>query len=67
VTEVQPRAVELIREVRATRAGTDLVVGAVHDVVGEELRAPLEEVLESLLPILGVELVLLLYGDPGKL
>ena len=61
------RGVELIPEVRAPGAGADLVVGPEHDVVGEQLRAPVEELGERLLPVLGVELVLLLHRDPGKL
>ena len=44
-----------------------LVIGAEHDVVGEKLRAPVEELGERLLPVLGVELVLLLHGNPRKL
>src|SRR3712207_1053456 len=57
----------MIGEVRAPGTGADLVVGAVHDVVGEELRAPLEEVPKALLSVLGVELEFLLHRDPGKL
>src|SRR5215217_8370907 len=60
------RGVELVAEVRAPRAGADLVIGPEHDVVGEELRAPVEELGKGLLPVLGVELVLLLDGHPGK-
>src|SRR2546423_14633368 len=61
------RGVELIAQVRAPRAGAELVIGPEHDVVGEELRAAVEELGERPLPVLGVELVLLLHGDPGKL
>src|SRR5204862_4743505 len=61
------RAVELIAQVRAPRTGAELVIGAEHDVVGEELRAPVEELGERLLPVLGVEPVLLLDGNPWKL
>src|SRR5437899_2156916 len=61
------RGVELVAQVRTPRAGAELVIGPEHDVVGEELRAPVEELGECPLPILGVELVLLLHGDPGKL
>src|SRR5438105_6389240 len=61
------RGVELIAQVRTAGAGTELVIGPEHDVVGEELRAPVEELGERLLPVLGVELVLLLHWNPGKL
>src|SRR5438552_15975494 len=61
------RAVELIAQVRAPRTGAELVIGPEHDVVGEELRAAVEELGERPLPVLGVELVLLLHRYPGKL
>src|SRR5437588_6373245 len=61
------RGVELIAQVRTPGAGAELVIGPEHDVVGEELRAPVEELGERFLPVLGVELVLLLHRDPGKL
>src|SRR5436853_7826592 len=61
------RPVELIAQVRASRTGAKRVIRAEHDVVREELRAPIEELGERPLPVLGVELVLLLHRDPGKL
>src|SRR2546423_4376034 len=61
------RGVELIAQVRTPRAGAELVIGPEHDVVGEELRAAVEELGERALPVIGVELVLLLHRDPGKL
>src|SRR2546423_14962809 len=61
------RGVELIAQVRTPRAGAELVIGSEHDVVGKELRAAVEELGERPLPVLGVELVLLLHRDPGKL
>src|SRR5438105_15344525 len=64
---MEASGVELIAQVRAPRAGAELVVGPEHDGVGEELRASVEELGERPLPILGVELVLLLHRDPGKL
>jgi hypothetical protein len=67
VVEVHTRGVELVPEVRAPGTGADLVVGPEHDVVGEQLRAPVEELGEGLLPVLGVELVLLLDRNPRKL
>src|SRR3954471_4845386 len=60
------RGIELIAQVRAAGAGAELVIGPVHDVVGEELRAPVEELGERLLPVLCVELVLLLHRNPWK-
>jgi hypothetical protein len=64
---VHASGVELIPQVRASGAGADLVIGPEHDVVGEQLRAPVEQLAERLLAVLGVELVLLLYRHPGKL
>src|SRR2546421_3916617 len=61
------RAVEPVAQVGATGAGAERVVGAEHDVVGEQLRAPVEELGEGLLAVLGVELVLLLDRDPGEI
>src|SRR2546421_11621799 len=61
------RGVELIAQVRTPRAGTELVIGSEHDVVRKKLRAAVEELGERPLPVLGVELVLLLHRDPGKL
>src|SRR5438270_4347754 len=61
------RSVELIAQVRTPWAGAELVIGPEHDVVGKELRAAVEELGERPLPVLGVELVLLLHRDPGKL
>src|SRR5437867_13418774 len=61
------RGVELIAQVGTPGAGAELVIGPEHDVVGEELRPPVEELGERLLPVLGVELVLLLHRNPRKL
>src|SRR6476646_1262226 len=61
------RAIELVSQVRAPGAGTDLIVGSEHDVVRDQLRAPVEQLGERLLAVLGVELVLLLHRNPGKL
>src|SRR4051812_49629316 len=61
------RAVEPVAQVAAAGAGAERVVGAEHDVVGEQLRAPVEELYETLLAVLGVELVLLLDRDPGEI
>src|SRR5207249_11996928 len=48
-------------------AGAERVVGAEHDVVGEQLSATIEEFAQGLLAILGIELVLLLDADPGQI
>src|SRR5204863_6847370 len=67
VVQVDERAVEAVAQVGAAGTGTVRVVGPEHDVVGEQLRAPVEELGESLLAVLGVELVLLLDRDPGEI
>src|SRR5450755_3207496 len=64
---MHPRSVQFVPQVRASRAGAELVIGPEHDVVGEQLRASVEELRERLLPVLGVEPVLLLHRNPGKL
>src|SRR3954452_20337697 len=58
--------VQFVGQVRTSRAGAELVIGPEHDVVGEQLRAPVEELGERLLPVLGAEPVLLFEGNPGK-
>src|SRR2546428_23220 len=67
VAQVNERAVEPVAQAGAARAGAERVVGAEHDVVGEQLRAPVEELAQGLLAILGVELVLLVDPDPGQI
>jgi hypothetical protein len=62
---VDQPAVEPVREVRAPRARPDLI-RPVHDVVSR-LGAAIEQLGESLLPVLGVELVPLRDRDPGEL
>ena len=52
---------------RAAGARAERVVGAVHDVVGEQLRTAVEELGERLLAVVDVELVVLLDGNPRKL
>jgi hypothetical protein len=64
---VNEGAVEPVGQAGATRAGADCVVGAKHDVVGEQLRASVEELDKGLLAVLGVELVLLLDPDPRQI
>src|SRR5687767_11435692 len=60
------RRVELVPEIRTAGARAVLEVGPEHDVVGEQLGAPVEQIGERLLPRLGIERVLLLHTDPGK-
>src|SRR6185436_4344860 len=54
-------------QVCRTAAGAACVGWDKHDVVGEQLRAPVEELGEGLLAVLGVELVFLLDRDPGEI
>jgi hypothetical protein len=65
LVQMDQLAVEPVREARAAGACPDLVIRPVHDVVGEELRAAIEQLGERLLPVVGVELVLLRDRDPG--
>src|ERR671931_1618757 len=67
MVQVDERTVEAVPEVGAAGAGTVFVVGPEHDVVGEELRAAVEQLREGLLALLGVELVLLLDRHPREL
>jgi hypothetical protein len=67
LVQVDQLAVEPVREARAPGACPGLVIRPVHDVVGEELGAAIEQIGESLLPVVGVELVLLRDHDPGEL
>src|SRR5439155_26095067 len=67
MVQVNERAVESVAQVGAAGAGAARVVGAEHDVVGEQLGAAVEELGEGLLAVLGVELVLLLDRDPGEI
>src|SRR3954464_4992127 len=59
--------VEVVGQARAAGARADRVGRAEHDVVGEELRAPVKELGQRLLALLGLEGVLLLDGNPRKL
>jgi hypothetical protein len=67
VVQVDERAVEAVRETAAAGAGAVLVVGPEHDVVGEKLRASVEQLDEGLPAVLGVELVGLLDRYPREL
>src|SRR6266545_2171850 len=64
---VKQQPFEPVGEVRAPGASSYLKVRAVHDVVGEKLRAAFEQLGELLLAVLGVELVFLLHRYPGQL
>src|SRR3954454_10371758 len=66
MVQVHARRIELVPEVRAPRACAALVIGSVHDVVGQELGAAVEELRERLRAVLGLEDVLLRDRNPGK-
>ena len=57
----------MIHQVGTAGAGAELVVGPEHDVVGEELRAPVEQIRKSFAAGLGLEQVSLLDRHPGQL
>src|SRR5205807_3136408 len=59
-------AAETGRDRRAGRTSR-CVVGPEHEVVDEELRAPLEEVCQRGAPVVGLECVLLVDPDPRQL
>ena len=69
--EVGDDAVEVIGDERAAGASGILLVDpepeAEHEVVDEQLGAPFEELVQRLLPVGGLEDVLLLDRDPGEL
>src|SRR4051812_10644252 len=67
MAQMDPLAVEPVRQAGAAGTRALAVVGPEHDVVGQQLRAPLEQVREALLAVLGVEDVLLLNGHPREL
>src|SRR5919199_518013 len=64
--EVDDEAVESVRDRRAGRAAGG-VLGAEHEVVDEELGAAAEQVGEGRVPLVGLEAVVLVDRDPGKL
>ena len=64
--QVDEPTVETVREIGAPGAGAVRVVRPEHDVVGEELRAAVEQLGERLPARLGVELVVLLDRHPGE-
>ena len=66
VRQVHGEAVEPVRDRRAGRAARR-VVGPEHEVVDEELRAPLEEVCQRGAPLVGLESILLVDPHPRQL
>jgi hypothetical protein len=69
--EVGDGAVEVVGHERAAGASrvalVDPVPEAEHEVVDEQLRAPVEELRQGLLPVVRLEGVLLLDWHPGQL
>src|SRR3954469_23427103 len=65
--QVHARGLELVAQAGAAGTGAERVVGSVHDVVGEQLRAAVEQLTQRLLALLGVEDVFLLDRHPGQL
>jgi hypothetical protein len=63
--EVNGEAVESVRNDRAGGA-SGLVVGPEHEVIDEELRAPLEKVGQRGFAFSCFELVFLVHPDPGQ-
>src|SRR5207249_9953614 len=66
VGEVDDGAAEPVRDRRAGRTSC-LVVGPEHEVIDEELRAPLEEVCQRGAPLFGLESILLVDPHPRQL
>src|SRR6266536_5475789 len=64
--QVREQAVDAVGHRRTGRAA-GLVAGAEHEVVDEQLRAPVEELAKWLLAVVRVEAVLLLHPHPGQL
>src|SRR2546421_745030 len=57
------QAVEAVRDRRAGRAAR-LVVRAEHEVVDEQLRAPVEQLAEAVAPRVGAGLILVVTAPP---
>ena len=66
VGQVDDEAVEAVRDRRAGRTPCR-VVGAEHEVVDEELRAPSEEIGQRGAALVGLEAVLLVDSNPRQL
>jgi hypothetical protein len=66
VGEVDDGAVEAVSNRRARRTSRR-VLGAEHEVVDEQLRAPLEEVGERRAALVGLEPIVLLDAGPRQL
>jgi hypothetical protein len=66
VFQMQRDTIESIRDRRAGRT-PGLVVRPKHEVVDEELRAPVEHILQRLVALLGVERINLIDSYPGQL
>ena len=66
MAQMEGRAVELVGEIGAARTGSERVVGPIHHVVREQLRAAVEQLAERLLAGFGVEDVLFLDRNPRQ-
>jgi len=64
---VKQQPFEPVGEACARGASSDREIRAVHDVVGQKLRAAVEQPTELLLAVFCVERVFLLHRYPGKL
>src|SRR6266850_3109241 len=65
IGEVNSEPVEAIRDHRAGRTASR-VVGPEHEMVDEELRAPLEQALERCAPVVGLKAILLADPNPWQ-
>jgi hypothetical protein len=66
IGQVHGKPVEAVRNRRAGRTPCR-VVGAEHEVVDEELRAPSEKVRKRSAPLVGLEAILLVDANPRQL
>src|SRR5262249_57356346 len=58
--------IEAVGDRRARRAAPHRIVGAEHEVVNKELRAPSEEVRERGAPLVGIESIVLVDPNPRQ-
>src|SRR6516164_9647791 len=58
--------IESVGDRRARRAAPRRIVGAEHEVVNKELRAPLEEIGQRGAPLIGLESIFLVDPNPWQ-